>query len=56
MKKLTVLWILVSFLMIACDDGGTSGSKYDGVYELTVHQSKTNCEADTWTDGEIHDP
>jgi len=56
MKRLMAASMLASFLLVACDDSGSSGSRYDGVYELTVHQSKSNCEADTWTDEEITDP
>ena len=59
MKKLSYLPLLLALTLpiVACgDDGGGSGGEYDGLYELTVHQTKDDCSADTWADEVISEP
>jgi len=46
--------LALTFPIVVCgDDDGGSGGEYDGLYELTVHQTKDDCSADTWADENI---
>lgn len=57
MKYVTFSLFLISALfMSACSDDDQPGTEYNGLYELTVHQTKSDCSAPTWTEETITEP
>jgi hypothetical protein len=57
MKHIIISFVLASvFCLSACSDDDVPGSEYNGLYEMTLHQTKSDCSADTWTDQEITAP
>ncbi|MGM0597028.1 MAG: hypothetical protein ACQES9_08325 [Myxococcota bacterium] len=55
MKFLQIIMV-AAVVLSACDDDSKPGSKYNGLYELVVFQSKLDCESSEWTDLEISEP
>ncbi|MDA3863005.1 MAG: hypothetical protein PF689_03970 [Deltaproteobacteria bacterium] len=54
--KLLQIIMATAIVLSGCDDDSKPGSEFNGLYELVVYQSKSDCESSEWTDLEITEP